>query len=447
MWIQGKGQNLPNIQTPQPAKFTSVDINQFTPKSSIPSTPTNPLLNSNNSIEEQNRQILQKHNMLPQATNARQVQQLADIERDLIETNFYRETVEWMNKTKSYREALTNLLKMNPNSFSLTTAEYLVENAFFDNQLPYKQFETNIKNYTQLIKQILKREGLSTKNNTALNYGIQKLFSQHNTFYNNKTKQSVTAPAFKYDLNDYMGEKDYTKMFVSKLLFTGSGQCHSMPLLYLILAEQVGAKAWLSLAPQHSYIQFPDNNGRLISFETTNGNIVSGTWLAQSGYINAKALKNKTYLDTLSQRNLYAHCLADLLLGYEAKYGYDDFAEQITQKILQINPNNLTARLTQSNVQTQTAMKKIKAVGTPKVVDLPNYPEAYKAYLAMHTIYNQIDDLGYQDMPKEAYQSWLKSIEKEKKKQATQQLKQQIKKEIEDLKRAKINMLPNNIRN
>ena len=221
------------------------------------------------------------------------------------------------------------------------------------------------------------------------------------------------------------------------MLATGKGQCHSMPLMYLMVAEQLGAKAWLSLAPQHSFIQFADNNGKLMNFETTNGSLVSSTWLAESGYINSKAVRNSTYLDTLSTKQLYAQSLSDLLLGYLQKFDYDDFAEQIRQKILEVNSNNLTAHIIEANVKTQLAIQKINAAGKPKEEDLPKYPEAYQAYLAMQTAYNKVDDLGYQDLPKEAYQKWLKSIEQEKKKQVNQQLKEQLQKEIGQLKNIK----------
>lgn len=158
-----------------------------------------------------------------------------------------------------------------------------------------------------------------------MNYAIQQLYEHPNVYFDTKTQLTHTVPPFKYDLEDYMGEKDYTNLFASKLLGKGSGQCHSLPLVYLMIAEQLGAKAWLSLAPSHSFIQFMDNRGRLLDFETTNGNIVSGSWVAGSGYINGKALRNKTYLDTLSRRQLYARCLSDLLLGYLNKFEYDDF--------------------------------------------------------------------------------------------------------------------------
>lgn len=292
-----------------------------------------------------------------------------------------------------------------------------------------------MKQRATLVKQILKSENLNAKNNTALNYGIMKLYQQNNSYYDKKTKQSYSVKPFRYDFEDFRGEKDYTKMFTTKMLLTGKGQCHSMPLLYLMIAEQLGAKAYLSLAPQHSFIQFTDNNNNLMNFETTNGNLVSSNWLQQSGFINANALKAKTYLDTLNQRQLYAQCLSDLLLGYMDKFGYDDFAEQMRQKILQVNPNNTTANIIDANIKTQIAFQKIKAAGNPKEQDLPNFPEAYQAYLNMQAAYDKVDGLGYQEMPKEAYQKWLKSIEAEKKKQQTKELKEQMNREMEYLRK------------
>ena len=97
-----------------------------------------------------------------------------------------------------------------------------------------------------------------------------------------------------------------------------------------------------------------------MNFETTNGNLVSNTWLAQSGYITAQALQNKTYLDTLSQRKLYAQMLSDLLLGYLDNFSYDDFAEQMRQRILQINADNTTALIIDANIKRQIAFQKIK---------------------------------------------------------------------------------------
>jgi hypothetical protein len=357
------------------------------------------------------------------------------LERDLMETPMYRERVEWMEQRKYYLKTFDLLTHMSPDHYSLSDVVYLVENAFMDDTLSYNRFQNTIHIYSTLVKQILKREKLDTTDNVALNYGIQKLFSQSNLLYDPKTKQSITVPPFKYDLYDFRGRQDFQKVFASKLLRTGKGQCHSLPLIYLCLAQELGAKAWLSLAPQHSFIQFADKNGTLLFFETTNGNLVSRTWMTQSGYITAKAIQNKTYLDTLSAKQLYAQCLADLLIGYDTKFKYDGFADQLRQAILQLDPNNLTAAVVDANRKTATALEKIDAAGHPKESDLPKHPDAYKAYMAMSAAYKKIDDLGYQEMPNDAYQRWLKSIEQEKTRQENKEIKDRMQREVQALKR------------
>lgn len=424
---------LPQVTPPQPSQFQQININQY----SQPNRQQNIYGNSQilNPIEQQNKQMQQYENDL-QSVQQRE-QQLTDIKKELNQEEFYERYQEYLKASESYRNSFEILKQFNPDSFSITKAIYLVENAYNKNTFSYGQFLNAIKQRAVIVKQILKRENLNTNNNAALNYGIQKLFSQPNNFYNSNTKQTTTVQPFKYDFNDFMGRKNWKQMFVSKLLMTGKGQCHSMPLLYLAIAEQLGAKAYLSLAPQHSFIQFFDNQNYRYSFETTNGTIISQNWMLQSGFINASALKNKLYLDTLSQRKLYAQCLADLLMGYQKKFGQDEFSEQIWKQIIANDPNNLIAKQTASKFIKEYAITKINEAGKPSLKDLPDYPEAYNAYQQMLQANKGIDDLGFQEMPKEAYQTWRKSIDKEKKKQESQEAQQQIKREIDMLKKLK----------
>lgn len=360
-----------------------------------------------------------------------------------METPMYREHMEWLEQTKYYRKTFDILTRITPDHYSLSDVVYLVENAFMDDTLSYNRFQNTIHIYATLVKQILKREKLDTTDNVALNYGIQKLFSQANLLYNPKTNQSITVPPFKYDFNDFRGRQDFRNVFASKLLRTGKGQCHSLPLIYLCIAQELGAKAWLSLAPQHSFIQFADKKGKLVYFETTNGSLVSRTWMTQSGYITAKAIQNKTYLDTLSAKQLYAQCLADLLIGYNTKFRYDGYADQIEQAILHLNPNNLTAMVIDANNKTAIALDKIAAAGHPKQTDLIKHPDAYNAYLAMAAAYKKVDDLGYQEMPNDAYQHWLKSIDQEKSRQENREVKQRMQQEIQSLKRMRSRVINN----
>jgi hypothetical protein len=426
------------LSMPYSAAVQQAGVNNFhqNPGQQIQNQLPGYIFNGQSSIAQQNRQTIQNQWLsVNGVSSAQQVLAIAEAEREFLERKVYGEQLEWMHRTKAYREAFRILDSLNPDNFSITKATFTVENAFYENKLNYYMFEETVKQKAELVKQILKREKLDTKNNTALNYGIMKLYQQQNNYYDSRSKRVISVKPFRYDFNDFRGEKNYANMFTSKMLSTGKGQCHSMPLTYLMIAEQLGAKAYLSLAPQHSFIQFVDDNNNLINFETTNGNLVSSNWLQQSGFINANALKSRTYLDTLSQRQLYARCLTDLLLGYMDKFGYDDFAEKVKQKILQINPNNITANIIEANIKTQIALQKINAVGRPKVQDLPNFPEAYNAYLNVQAAYEKVESLGYQNMPEEAYKKWLKSMELEKAKQEDKELRERIRREVGRLKK------------
>lgn len=368
-------------------------------------------------------------NSFPTANSPDRVARQADLERESMLNDIYTKALAKLDATRNYRQAFNRISQMDPDHFSLSAAVYEVENAYLDNRLSKEGFDQALQLRVDQVRQILKAQNLSSKNSLSINYAIQQLFEHPNPYYDKKSGRNYNLPPFKYDFEDYMGEKDYTKMFAAKVLMTGSGQCHSLPLVYLMFAEQLGAKAWLSLAPEHSFVQFMDDRGRLLDYETTNGNIVSGSWMAGSGYINAKALKNKTYLDTLSQKQLYARCMADLLLGYLQKFGYDDFAGEISSSILRIDPSNITALIVDANLKRSIAWGQIKAAGTPKPEDLPNYPQAFKSYQDMKEAVDKVADLGYQDMPPEAYQAWLKSIEVEKKRIMTAKLQARIRQE------------------
>jgi len=439
---------FPSVKIPSPevARIQPVvTYNSSSAKQNTLNNSTDYFQQQNNAIEEQNRRVLQQQNLLPGPGGASQVSQQAQMERELMEEEFYRKNEKHAIATRSYQQAFKDMAGLNPDHFSIIRAQYDIENAYLEGALPYDQFVHAIQLRAIHVKQILKGEGISTKSNLALNYGIQQLYQHPNSFFDSIHHTTITIPPFSYQFEDFKGEKDYENIFTEKLMRTGKGQCLSLPRLYLMIAEQLGAKAWLALAPQHSFIQFADSKGKLLNFETTNGNLASSSWLAGSGFINAKAVKNKSYLDTLSERRLYAECLSELLLGYLQKFDYDDLAEQMKQRILQIDPNNLRGWILDAGIKRRIAFQKITAAGKPKEADLHNYPDAYKAYLDMKAAMDKVDDLGYQDMPAEAYQAWLKSIEQEKKKQASRELNGRLQQEINQLKRLKSTLKPSKI--
>ncbi|MFY0255564.1 hypothetical protein ACDQ55_16595 [Chitinophaga sp. 30R24] len=319
--------------------------------------------------------------------------------------------------TRSYWDALSvleSMLTLPDNTFSLIQAVYTVENAYLDQRIPFGTFRSLIKAKADLCKYIIRKEKLDSTDNLAKNYAIQKIFSDTVLYFDKKTNQLKKILPFRYDFEDYKGENHWENMFVSKLLYTGKGQCHSLPLVYLMLAEELGAKAYLSIAPEHSYIQFLDGNGKAYNFETTSDILVSNNWIMQSGFMNTSSIKQRTYMDTLDRKKLMAFIVMDLTMGYMQKFGFDDFVLQAMNKVKELHPQNLNALLLESNMITYQTMAMLKAAGNPPPQKLYQYPQIYDQYQKMLDIYNQIDDLGFQAMPPEAYQSWLNQLKRRK---------------------------------
>lgn len=321
-------------------------------------------------------------------------------------------TKERNQKTIHYKTAFDEILRLYDSNEkdALKQVVFLIENAYSDNSLSYVQYSKDIDQKVLLLQNLMKKESISDDDMLGKNYLIQKLFSENVTDYDQKLG-TIKHSRYQYDFNDFFGETDWSNMFVTKLLKTGKGQCHSMPLLYLIFAQEINAKAWLSLAPQHSYIQFPDNTGRnMLNFETTQGNPVTNDWLMESGFINSMAIRNGIYLDTLGKNELYSTLLADLALGYANKFGYDVFFELIVDTILKLNPKSIQGLMLKSDLLIPLVNTELKKAGNPPIEEIQKYPSANKYYSLLMNLYDIIDNLGYQNMPKERYEAWLTSL-------------------------------------
>jgi hypothetical protein len=384
----------------------------------------------NDPYEQQNKRIRQQS-----AINAAQLQRSPNSYLSGEE----REDQEYLYKVRSdiYQSYFNRLLQMSPDDFSITKAVYLTESAWYDDPPSFEAFEDKIRKYATAVKQLLQREGLNIKNNTAINYGVQQLYRKDNTYYDKRSGKTYRLPKLAYDFNDYRGDKDFRNMFVDKLLNTGKGQCHSLPLLYLCIVELLGGKAYLSLSPNHSFIQHFDGSGKRYNFETTNGNHVTESWMMQSSFVSAVALANKTYLDTLSDRQLYAHVLGDLLLEYSVELGYDAFTDVLMDKIQKIDPGNMRALIEKANIAKRELNSIIRESGYPPASEMKQYPRIEQAYYKMRGAYKIIDDMGYQEMPPEIYQRWLKSMEEEAQKQQAEQVYNKLMQELKKLKNIK----------
>ena len=238
-----------------------------------------------------------------------------------------------------------------------------------------------------------------------------------------KGKVTFTHLPYEYDFEDIEGKKDWSKMFVTKLMRTRKGQCRSMPLLYLILAEELGVKAWLTYSPSHTYIRLQDSKQNWYNLELTNGHYSADSWVLSSGFIKSEALKNQLYMDTLSKKELIAGTLHELNMGYAQKFGYDKFVLQTSETTLKHHPNNVFAMQMKSDWATMRFRYVLHQLNYPPKDQIHLNPKANQVLQEMYEIYKYIDQTGYEQMPEERYKEWLKSFDKEKGKQPIQIIK------------------------
>jgi len=410
------------IETPKPPKvstFEQVNINQ---------TPTY-ITPGQNNFQRNNGTAIYDNDLKRQQARR---QMIYDIRREAEMANS-KTTISYelpsyghIPATTHYKTAFDELVDMVDTTYSVQRANFLVENAFYENQGSYESFDNFISQIGQFLIWKMDELNYNQNSNLAKNLILFQFFSDTLKI---ESKNLEHLP-FKYEFDDYMGRNDWANMFVEKLLRTNKGQCHSLPLLYMILAEEIGSKAHLAFSPNHSYIKFQDDNDKWINVELTNGMLTTDAFILQSGYMKAEALQSKIYMQPLTEKQFLSEMMVDLAKGYSIKFGYDEFVEQVIEKAIELYPNNVFAQMVKSDYRTLHFFHVQKQINVPPE-RIHEYPKANELLDKMYEQYEIVDNLGCEEMPLEDYEKWLNSLKETKQKQENQQLILKLNKSIE----------------
>lgn len=309
-------------------------------------------------------------------------------------------------------QQLEEMLSSNK-AISFKEAVFIVENTFYDNTIYYTDFDHRIQLLVELAKEWLQANPLKAypyadSLNMAKNVSIYKILKD-TVFIQPEHAESMYAHLpYSYDFDDFLAQNHWDKMLVIKLMITHSGNCHSLPYLYKIIADELNASCWLSLAPNHLYIKNRCKGYGWYNTELTSGNFPIDAWITASNYVPLKAIQNGIYMDTLSNRQSIALCLLDLAKGYafKTKNYTNGFIIKCCDLVLKYHPVNVQALLlkaeTLKNIYTQSGNSN-------------NYPEIEKLYTRLY-------NLGYREMSPRMYQQWLTSLMTEKDKYINRKL-------------------------
>ncbi|MBX9850479.1 MAG: hypothetical protein K2X86_01835 [Cytophagaceae bacterium] len=320
-----------------------------------------------------------------------------------------------------YWQALAEMERMltAKESLSFKRAVFITENAFMNNELDYRNFCGEIDKILTICEFYLKSNSLvnytyNDIEDVAKNGAIFRVMTDTIKAF---TYNNIIHYPFLYDFDDFMGNKDWSKMFVTKLLKTHSGNCHSLPFLYKIVADELGATTYLALAPNHIYLKHRNKQIGWYNTELTSGNFPIDAWLSASGYISLPAIRSGIYMDTLSSKQTITLCVIDLAKGYERKFGIDsNFILACTDIALKYYPNYINALILKGETLKKIfdkAMSKNKAAYPKEVFHIDACKRTYEE---MEKAYVTAVKLGYREMPEEMYLDWLSSLEQEKEK-------------------------------
>lgn len=246
-------------------------------------------------------------------------------------------------------------------SLSIKRAVFLAEWAYYEGNLDYQ------KDFCDEINRIAKFVELFYLFNNLNQYKTGKQIALNNYF--SKPYSGNGYKPYTYNYEDV--DKDvinWENQFVSKVLKTHVGQCRSLPWMYKIISQEIGADVSIALAPRHYYIMYKDEDNftpeNWINLELTSGQMVPAFCIKDNFEISDSAVLVGTYMVPLNDVQTVACQLYELALGYCKKFGhYNEFTFQCASTALLYYPTSPIAWIIQCKSLEQMTEERLRKNG------------------------------------------------------------------------------------
>lgn len=358
--------------------------------------------------------------------------QTAYVRKELEKVKYYQ-SHPYTSSMERYEKAFQGLQQMleGAQPLSLRDAFYQMENAYGNLHLSHSEYNNILNESIDFIKQFILQNGKHLDDQEALHWGIQKFLGDTTRIRLDKANdirqfgRYKTHYPFFYDYTDNRAEEDFRNYFVTKTLATGTGQCHTLPETYLLLAEGIGAEAYLTYAPQHSFIKYHNNRGELVNYEpTVDWHFTDQDYMKEMP-VMASAIQNGVYLDTLNKKQMIASVMVELAHGYYRQNWVSDgtFINKCVDyaaKHLKHPHSNIIAPILKNDVNAATFDRLYQQQQVSSLGELEKHPTVLAAFRKYQASDQRIKALGYQNFPEEKY---LKMLEKHDRRKVLQQSK------------------------
>lgn len=311
------------------------------------------------------------------------------------------------SRSRHYRQAYLEMADMLDGKIplSIKRAVFLAEWAYLDGDLDYDAYCLGIDTTVAFLQRFIAANGLE-RYKTGKNLALTEYFFRPYSGNGHKP--------FIYDFADTGGEDDLTKQFVTKVMRMHTGQCRSLPMYFKVLAESLGAEAYIAYAPAHVFIRYR-NEDRMypeewVNVELTTHQITPEFFYKEHFQVSDKTIGNKVYLAPLTDRETVASQLADLAFGYRNKFQcYDEFTRLCAEKSLEYYPQYPKTCIILGKSLDAALVKHLMENGC-KEDACTRQIEAQSAAL-----FEKLQALGWEDMSEELYDKLEKGNEEGKK--------------------------------
>lgn len=304
-----------------------------------------------------------------------------------------------------FQEAVDEICQMleGKKPIDFKRAVFLTENAYYDGQLNWTFYCKQIDSITIKVNQMIVAKGLQ-KFKTAGNWAVF-------TYMTEKIPENNYQP-MAYDFENFMGEDDYNSFMVSTLLDTKKGNCHSLPYLYKILADEVNVEAFIATAPMHVYVKHKDEQGKWWNLELTSGTFSRTSFIMESFNVSDAGMESGLYMKPLDGKELLTLCLSDLMDYYEKKTG--KYYGAIVQKAYQTGLKYCEVSLLQLWKRDEIKYcldKEMEAKGLNDYNQINPYPELVTLLDQVKVTDDFIKKMGYSSLTPEQYREKVQQIE------------------------------------
>ncbi len=306
---------------------------------------------------------------------------------------------------------------------SYEQAIFLIENAWYENNIDKNNFNLAMQNHVNNIQQLIEAnyDFNSTKPEPSLLYSKEQLEQLYKkalanwaiyTYMTSSTgsidSKSITYhKPYTYSYSDPMASNNWANTQVIHLNNIMQGNCFALASLFKILSDRLHSEASLCTAPSHIYISHKDNLGTTYNIELGSKNFPGSGMISAVTYTTSEAIKNNISQRELTTQQSIALCLVYLAKGYEHKFNNitDPFILQCAETAIKYDDHNLNALLLKAEyLENKLIVKQKTFTELKKQKDF----QEYQSLVA--NLYN----LGYREMLLEMKNTLIKSYKKEK---------------------------------